>query len=387
MTPNDSGSAVTVLPVRTRKERRIFLTFPWRIFKGDPLWVPPLLPDLAERIDPARGVFFQRGTADFFIAWQGGRPVGTICAAEDREANAACGTREALFGFFHFIESYPVMEALLAQARAWARARGLVTMSGPFNLDYEDSYGILVAGRGRPPALLCGHTPPYYYDFAERYGFRPARGDNLAFALDLTAPNPALDDLARMAERVRARGRFIVRSADLAHWEDELERILVLMNASLAHLPDFRPWRREVVFHSLAPFRKIVDPSLILFAEDTHRQGPERCVGWLPGIPNLNEAFLHANGLRRPWDYIRLWLHMRRQPECLAVKSVLVPPEYWGSGAAILLFDEMVRRARARGYRWLDASLTSADNPRTPQLAARFGAKEYKRYRVYRIDV
>jgi hypothetical protein len=31
-----------------------------------------------------------------------------------------------------------------------------------------------------------------------------------------------------------------------------------------------------------------------------------------------------------------------------------------------------------------DLSLTSADNPRTPQLAENFGAAIYKRYRVYR---
>lgn len=73
---------------------------------------------------------------------------------------------------------------------------------------------------------------------------------------------------------------------------------------------------------------------------------------------------------------------MRRQPECLAVKSVLVLPEYWGTGVSVLLFDELARRARAKGYKWADLSLTSADNPYTPTLAERGGAKVYKRYRV-----
>ena len=63
-----ASAEITIRPVRTRKERQVFPTFPWQIFRHDPLWVPPLLPDLAERIDPARGVFFQRGTAEFFIA-------------------------------------------------------------------------------------------------------------------------------------------------------------------------------------------------------------------------------------------------------------------------------------------------------------------------------
>jgi hypothetical protein len=38
----------------------------------------------------------------------------------------------------------------------------------------------------------------------------------------------------------------------------------------------------------------------------------------------------------------------------------------------------------AKGYRWAELSLTSADNPRTPQLAEHLGAVIYKRYRVYR---
>ena len=63
-----------------------------------------------------RGVFFKRGEADFFIAWRDGVPVGTICAAEDRQANAERGDHECVFGFFNFIEDYSVMEALLQRA-------------------------------------------------------------------------------------------------------------------------------------------------------------------------------------------------------------------------------------------------------------------------------
>ena len=375
-------SAISVLPVRSRKERRIFLNFPWQIYKDDPLWVPPLMPDMRERIDPQKGVFFKRGEADFFIAWRDGQPVGTICAAEDRQANAERGDHECVFGFFNFIEDYSVMEALLGFVTDWAHAHGLTTLTGPYNLDYEDSYGILVDGRDRPPVLMCGHTPPYYLDFVERYGFQPARGDNIAFAVDLTKEVEASQLVRRLADRVRQRGRFVVRSADLAHWEEELEKIYLLLNQALRHLPDYRSWPREVVFNSLAPFRKIVDPDLVLFAEDG-----ERTVGWLPGLPNLNEVFIHVNGLRNPWDYLKLMIYMRRQTECLTVKSVLVPQEYWGSGVAILLFDEMYRRALARGYKWIDGSLTSDDNPNTPALGARFGAKIYKRYRAYRIKI
>ena len=379
-----SISRIKVHPINTARERRIFLTFPWRVYRDDPLWVPPLLPERARTIDPQRGAFFQRGgEAEFFVAWRGGKPVGTICAAEDKFANERRNRRECVFGFFEYVEDYGVAEALLNHAIGWARQRNLDALFGPFNLDYEDSYGVLIEGRDRPPALLCGHTPPYYQHCMERFGFQPARVDNLAYAIAvLEDDSPVRQRLSRLAERLRQRGRIIVRGADLVHWDDEVDRVYRLINVALAHLPDHIGWHRDALEASLAPFREIADPELILFAE----VGGE-AVGWLPGIPNLNEALIHANGLRYPWDYVKLWWYMRCQPECLALKSVLILPEYWGTGVSVLLFDEMATRAKAKGYKWGDLSLTSEDNPYTPILADRMGAKLYKRYRAYRLIV
>jgi GNAT superfamily N-acetyltransferase len=375
------NTPIQVLPIRNARDRRTFLTFPWKIYRKDPLWVPPLLPERTKIIDPQRGPFFQRGWAEFFIAWQEGVPVGTICAAEDQAANQALAVKECLFGFFECIEDYVVAEALLKRVIRWARDHGLNSLHGPFNLDYEDSYGVLVEGRDRPPALMCGHTPPYYEDFLERFGFQPARGDNIAFAIPVEK-TPAVERLSRLAERIRQRKGFIVREADLKNWDEEIQRVHFLLNRSLAHLPDHIPWRVEVLRDMLEPFRQIVDPELVLFAEDKGQ-----VVGWFPGIPNLNEALQHANGLRYPWDYVKLWWYMRRQPECLAIKSVLVLPEYWDTGVSVLLFDEMAKRAIAKGYKWVDLSLTSDDNPSTPLIAERMNAKIYKRYRVYRLPI
>ena len=372
-------SAPEVLPVRTAKEKRIFLTFPWHVYRGDPLWVPPLLPERVKQIDPARGTFFKQGEAEFFIARRNGKLAGTICAAEDKPTNEQRRLRNCLFGFFECLNDYEIAEALLNQAGAWAKRHGLDTLHGPYNLDYEDSYGVLIEGRDRPPTLLCGHTPPYYQDFLERFGFKPARGDNLAYAINLNEDSHAWRRLSRLGDSIRKRGRISIREADLDHWDEEIERVFGLINTCLAHLPDFIPWSRDALQALLEPFRKFADPGLILFAEVGGK-----VVGWFPGFPNLNEALIQAGGLRYPWNYLTLW-RLRRTPECLTIKSVLVLPEYWGSGVSVYLFDEMARRARARGFKWIDLSLTSDDNPNTPVLAERMGARIYKRYRVYKL--
>ena len=111
---------IEVKPVITKHERRVFLTFPWKIYEGDPLWVPPLLSERAKTIDPQKGKFFQDGYADLFIAWQDGKPVGTIAYGEDQSATQNRGSGECLVGFFECVQDYSVAEALFKRAEDWA---------------------------------------------------------------------------------------------------------------------------------------------------------------------------------------------------------------------------------------------------------------------------
>jgi len=374
---------IELRPAITRRERRLFLTFPWRIYKGDPLWVPPLLPERAKAIDPQRGIFYKGGHAELFIAWQDGSPVGTLSLAEDFNNTRAKGYKECMFGFVECVDDYAVFQAMFEHAVAWARARDMRSLYGPYNLDREDSRGLLIEGRDRPPAILCAHHPPYYQQFFEEYGFQKDGEDGLAYAASLDPNHPKIQRLARLAEKVRARNPHItVRAANRADQGAEIDRILDLQNRALAHFPGFVPYTRADIESMILPLIELVDTDLVLFAEVDGQPA-----GFFPGVPNFNEITIHLNGLRYPWDYIRALRYQKTQPKCISIKSVVVPPEYWDTGVAVLLFDAMAQRAIARGYLWADLSLTGDENPDTWPLAHHMGAKIYKRYRFYRKEL
>ena len=366
----------------TCRDLRTFATFPWKIYRDDPLWVPPILSERLTAMNPEKGPFFKHGFAEFYVARKNGRPVGTICTAVDEKANRAVHKQECVIGFFECVDDAEVARALLDHAVDWARIHGLNSLYGPFNLNYEDGYGVLIEGRDRPPAILCGHTKAAYRDYIESYGFAPARGENLAFARDLTSDLDKLKEIILFAEKVKKRKNFTIRTADMPHWKNEVDVVYELINPCLQHLPGYEPWQRETLEKLLEPFVDLSDPNLILFAE--HEGKP---IGFFPAIPNLNEVLIHINGLRYPWDYLKAAWFSRQKPRSASIKSVLVLPEYWGSGVAILLFAEMARRLIDAGYEWVDLSLTSDDNPRTPYLAERVGASVYKRYQVYRLSI
>jgi hypothetical protein len=98
-------------------------------------------------------------------------------------------------------------------------------------------------------------------------------------------------------------------------------------------------------------------------------------VVWFPAIPNLNEMLIHLNGLRYPWDSLRLLRYARYKPQSIAIQSVVFPPEYWDTGVGVLLFSEMGRRLAAKGCQWADLSLTGEEEADTWPLAHRMGAK------------
>lgn len=373
---------IEVRPAQNARERRTFLTFPWRVYSKDPLWVPPLLSEREKNIDPRRGLFFKHGYADLFVAWKDGTPAGTIACAEDTADTRDRGHAECMFGFFECIEDYSVAEALFRRAEEWARDHRMPAVYGPYNLDREDSRGILVEGFDRPPPLLCAHHPRYYKDFFERFGLVKRESDNLAYCIDIDLTTPAVRRLMHLAERVRRRKAVTIRSARMEDLQGEIDRIWDLQNRALAHLPGFIPYPRESIESLVMPLKELADPELVLFAEIDGE-----AVGWFPAIPNFNEVLIHLNGLRYPWDYIRVLWYRNKRPESVCIKSVVVPPEYWDTGVAVLLFDEMARRAAAKGYRWADMSLTGEDNPDTWDLAHHMGAKVYKRYRFYRKEV
>jgi hypothetical protein len=72
-------SSVTILPLAPQATKT-FITFPWRVYRGDHLWVPPLLLERRAFLNPRKNPFFQHAQVQLFLAQQGKETVGRIAA-------------------------------------------------------------------------------------------------------------------------------------------------------------------------------------------------------------------------------------------------------------------------------------------------------------------
>src|SRR4029079_11799099 len=104
--------SIEVSEVRSRADRDAFIEFPWRIYKDDPAWVPPLIIERREFIDRENHPFYQHGDAALFLARRNGQIVGRIMASDDPNYNNLHGTNVGCFGLFDCIDDVDVAKVL-----------------------------------------------------------------------------------------------------------------------------------------------------------------------------------------------------------------------------------------------------------------------------------
>src|SRR5438105_4224168 len=106
--PSPAISDVVVTPVNTPAEKKEFILFQYELYKNDPYFVPPLMMERNDFLNPKKNPWFEFGKAQLFIARRHGKIVGRISASEDTRYNEFHNTKTGWFGLFECIDDQAV---------------------------------------------------------------------------------------------------------------------------------------------------------------------------------------------------------------------------------------------------------------------------------------
>ena len=367
---------VQLEPVRTPKDLSRFIDVPWRIdaVAGDPHWVPPLRIAVQAALDP-RHPFWRENRRELWIAYHDGKPAGRIAAILNNEHLRHWRDGAGFWGFFETVDAREVSGALLTAAEEWLRAQGCTTAIGPVSPSPHYEMGILIEGFHEPPYLMLAYNPPYYPALIAAAGYEKA--------VDLHAYRMPVDSvqlegkIERVAAALARRG-LTLRTTERRHFDRDAAIIRRLYNASMEGQWGFTPLSEPEFATFAEDLQRIVDPDLVLIAE-SHGEP----VGFLLALPNLNEAFIHIrNGRLLPFGLLKLLWH-RRHIRGVRVILTGMLPEWQHRGAGSLLYREITRRARAKGYVTSEISWVLEDNVLMNRSVRVLGGTVAKRYRVY----
>ncbi len=366
-----------VTRVESADQWRQFLSLSWRLYRGDPYWVPPLKKQVAGYLDLGHP-FYQQGRAarEVFLAYRGGRPVGRVVAILNRAHNQFHDDRWGFFGFFECEEDQEAASQLLEDAANWLRQHGCDTLVGPVSPSTNYECGLLVQGFDSRPTVMMTYNPPYYASLLEGAGLVKAKD---LYAYWSPVHPGSLERLRRFSQRTQQREpKLTVRSVHLRDFANEVRIIQDIYNKAWEKNWGFVP-TSDAEFAWLArELKPLVDPQLLYIA---FFDGDP--AGFLLALPDVNPALAELNGsLANPWRLFRAWWVGRRR-EGLRLITMGVKQEYRLRGIEGVMFYHGLQAALDRGYRWCEYSWILEDNELAKRTVRLMDAQLTKIYRLY----
>lgn len=380
-------SDLTISTVENGSDLMTFITFPWKVYKDNPYWVPPLISEREVFLDVNHNPFFQHAKADYFMAHRDGEVVGTIAAITNNLYNEFQETNVGFFGFFEVLQDQEAAEALLNTAVDWVRSAGHDSIIGPAQFSTNHEVGLLIDGFDDLPRVLMTYNPPYYQRYIENSGFHKAM-DLWAYELDiLNFQENIPEKLIRVTDKVRERKNFVVRKVNMKEFDQEVERIKPIYNKSWERNWGFVPMT-DAEFDKLAKdLKPLLDPEVVIIVEQDGKT-----IGFGLSLPDLCQPLHRAYprpGVNEIFTIVKLAWHwkVRRCVEWLRVFALGVLPEYRGMGVDALMYIETAKAAIKRGYKWAEMSWVLENNEMMNRSIEMLGGKVYKTYRMYEKQV
>ncbi len=371
-------SSISVRSVRTKRDETKFIKFQWKVYEGNPCWVPPLLMDRRKLIDRRKNPFYQHSRMELFLAERDGEIVGRIGAVVNDNHNREHNENIGFFGFFECYDDQEVADALLNEAGRWLRQQGVNAVRGPASPSVNDEYGLLIEGFDRPPAVLMAYNPPYYQRLLETHGFRKARD---LYAYYLHKDKVFSEKLTRVAEMLKKRDGLLFRSINIKDFDIEVTIVRDLYNRAWERNWGEVPMTEEEFRYAAADLKTIVDPSLVVIAEVRGKPA-----GFAMSLPDLN-MIMKENKRGYLIPFLIRFLLFRKRINFIRIVILGVLPEYKSLGIAGVLFYETGKRSAEGGYPSGEASWVLEDNVMMIRSAELMRADRYKTYRVYELPL
>ena len=332
---------IEIVPVQGKSALNEFVELQYTLYRGDPHFVPQPRMAVRDLLNREKHPFYTNADVEFYLAKQDGKTVGRIAGIYDKAHNRFHEENAGFFGFFESIDSQPVADALLEQARKFVFSKGATVMRGPVNPSTNYECGTLIEGFDSDPMVMMTYNPRFYPKLLEGAGLRKAK-DLLAYTSH--AQKIEMSKIDRVADRALKNNGVTVRPINMKDFKGDVEKVWEVYEAAWARNWGYVPMSKEEFLLMGKDMKMILKPELVLVGE---KDG--KTVGFALALPDVNQALKPAGGHLFPLGIFKI-LYYQRLVKSLRVLALGVVEEYRATGLAAGFYAALVRNARKMGY-------------------------------------
>lgn len=370
---------ITVKALRpTKKELRQYVHFGIDLYKGNDCYVPPLVLDEMETLDPAKNPAFDFCQAQMFMAYKDDKPVGRITAIINSMVNEKENKKTLRFGFVDFIDDPEVVDALFKAVADWGRQKGMTRIVGPMGFSDMDHEGMLIEGFNELGTMATIYNYPYYMEHMQRMGFEK-EVDWIEFRMKV--PDAIPDKYLRIANIVKEKFKLKVKKyTSRKKLKDDYGKALFkLINEAYADLYGYSALTDRQIDYYIGLYLGLIrlqDVCVVADADD-------KLVAVGISMPSLSRALQKSRGRLLPFGWYPLLRAIKGHSDVVDLMLVAVKPEYQNKGVNALLFSDLIPNYIANGYKYAESNLELEGNESVQKQWEYFERRQHRRRRAW----
>lgn len=366
-----------IIPVTTRKERKEFVEYPLRLYKGNPYFVPPFYAD-EMNLFTDKNIYNKTCASSFFLAKRGKTTVGRIQGIVQHQYNEIRGQKQARFTRFDCEENPDTAKALFDAVEDWAKSQGMTEMVGPLGYSDLEREGLLIEGFEYLSTFEEQYNYPYYGGLIEGCGYEK----------DVDWLEQRIFGCKEDPERVRKILEHTMTKYNL-HFGDRTlgkrkfiekykDGIFRCLDECYKDLYGTVPFTTEMQKQIIDQFNLFISPKYIATVCDEN----DEVVAFGLCLPGLGEAVQKSGGRLTLACIVRL-LKALKKPKSIDFGLVGIMPKYRNSGLSVFMMTVLQDMFDDPNIEYMETNLNLEDNVAIRATWKRFDHIQHKRRRAY----
>ncbi len=368
---------IRIVEVKTRKQLRDFIYFPFRLYKDNPYWIPPLIMDEYNTLDRKKNPAFEYCDARYWLCYKDGELAGRIAGIQNRAYVEKWGNKYTRFGWIDFVDDREVSRALFQTVEEWARGNGMEAVHGPLGFCDLDKEGLLVEGFDEMGTIITNYHHPYYKEHLDALGYVKDT-DWVEFEIII----PQLEQVERLNKvgqrSLEKHDLSILKLKDKKDIAPYFKEIFEIINIAYEGLYGVVPLTDKQVESYIEQYFSFVHPGYIALIVE--KSG--RLAGFGINMPSLSEAVKKTRGRLFPFGFIDV-LKAIKHNDTLDCYLVAVRPEYKRAGLPAAMLSYCLETAFKNGVKKAIASPQLEDNHAVHSMWRFFENRQHRRRRCY----
>jgi len=362
--------------VTTRKEFNAFIDLPYRLYKGNPFFVPPLRFDEAATLRRDKNPAFDYCEARYWLARKNGKVAGRIAGIINHSYIRKWQNNYIRFGWLDFEYDETIASLLLQQVENWGRQRGMQAIHGPMGFTDLDHEGMLVDGFDQLGTLATTYNYSYYPLCLEHSGYSK-EADWIEYRIKV--PEAIPERITRTANTVTERlGLRVVRARRAKDILPYAAAIFRLINEAYAHLHGVVELTGRQVDYYTRQYFSFIKPEFVSLVTDKEDQ----LAAFAVTMPSLSLALQKARGRLLPLGFLHL-LKALKKNSVGDMYLVAVRPDLQGKGVNAVLMREITRSYIRHGIKYAESNPELETNVQVQATWKYYEAHAHKRRRCF----